>query len=363
MHSDITFKNEHRETSLEKPKPSFKWLLERDASELIEVDLPDVPKEQELLIENTTSRTLDFSKELESIYSNFQPQRKTKSEFSAATYESLDQIPEFHVLCKQIHIKSEQSFDWLSEINAEEESIAVLEAGAGIESDSSTRGIYSAMLSWVNNSLDEEEWVQALRSVYFMFAHDKINEFYVIFNRHVCKFMRNQENTFCVISNPNSQLKKNLRKFQVMIQLEETESDHLVKPKSGKKLPPIKLQNLAVHSFYNFLLNNYRDSTILAPKFFINAALRTLKVTHNGELRNFSIPELSPNSKFRQKVQHQISFKGIITPQAVLKFCHYLEKVQPEFSIQLVQETASDQLGDFNPKYITYKGSSYEVTL
>ena len=75
---------------------SFEWLRNRDASEIIEIDIEgELSQPSELLVENTTSfQDSDIKIQLDHIYSkvpkNLPKLLKTKE---AASYDSIDSIP------------------------------------------------------------------------------------------------------------------------------------------------------------------------------------------------------------------------------------------------------------------------------
>ena len=339
-----------------KPK-SFEWLRNRDASEIIEIDIEgDFLPPSELLVENTTSLHDPPSRiQLDQIFSKL-PKTLPKSQKSkeVTTLESTSKFPEWKGLCKEVSITSQESFDWLKNIDSEAESTGILEASQGVFSSIPSRAIYSGILYWGCEGLQENEWMPALRSIYYMYANRKTERFYVMFKRISCVFCREGSKAVVYVANPTPQLLINLRKALVNIPLEESEAENLVKVKSSKKNPVVKIEGKNVQAFYNYLVNNYSDSKIIASCVFLNAQLKSLTPTCNCEVFNpFEVPQQ----------QFKLAFSGFITRQMIVNLCSVLEKTQNNFYIETVREGSSEQLpGKVPVKIQINQQRMYDIT-
>ena len=322
---------------------SFEWLRNRDASEIIEIDIEgELSQPSELLVENTTSfQDSDIKIQLDQIYSkvpkNLPKLLKTKE---AASYDSIDSIPLWGKLCNELSIVSKDSFDWLKSIDCDAETSGILEASQGIVSNLPSRSIYSAILYWGCENLNENDWMPAVRSIYFMFTNKKADWFYVIFRRFYCMFCRENNKPVVYISNPTTQLIANLKKALVNIPQEENEN--LIKVKN-KKIPLLKIEGKSIQAFYNYLANNSNDNKIIAPCVFLNAQFKSLNPICNCEIFN--------SFETCQK-QYKLAFAGVISCDMIIKLCKVLNQTQTSFCIELINDHNSDQFPGTMPTKI-----------
>ena len=187
-----------------------------------------------------------------------------------------------------------------------------------------------------------------------MFANRKAEWFYVIFKRVYSLFCRENNKAVVFISNPTPQLIANLRKALVNIPLEEADNENLIKVKATRKNPLLKIEGKSVQAFYNYLANNPLDTKILSPCVFLNAQLKSLTPTCNGEIFN---PFENPQQQFR------LGFSGNITRNMVINLCKVFEKTQNYFSIELNRDNNSEQLPGIIPTKIQRNSQSmYDIS-
>ncbi|CAG9328069.1 unnamed protein product [Blepharisma stoltei] len=355
-------KNNHQKSkaknSQDLPQKSLKWLLELDASEIIEVSLPDIPNTpQEFLIENIqVQNSVNFNNQIEEIYLKTAKSSKRKILTEESTqYPSINDIPNWNSLAKEIHIISTESFQWLSAIDSEGETIGIYNTCMGIHTNIPSQDIYHSILYWGSGNLDENGWVGAFRSLFYMFAHGKCEWFYVNFGRYLAFFKRENDKPVAVIANPTSQLKNALRKALVNVPEDDIEVENMPNLKNQKKNPPIKIEGKSLHQFYEYLTSNFADNRLLAPTFFLNSTLKSLNTTFNGEIKGLDMT----NDSRKMQRKFKLSFEGPISFLSIKNICGVLQSTQNSFSIEIFPDTASAPLGF--PSSISFMNGSYFV--
>ncbi|CAG9313672.1 unnamed protein product [Blepharisma stoltei] len=349
-----------RDSSDSKPKKSFQWLLEKDPSEIIEVNLPDIQiSSPEILVENTRSQhNIDLNHELDQIYSRTTRSAKKKQISEEITRcPSVSEFPPWYSLCKEIHIISSMNLEWLQYPSTEEESLGIFNASQGLTNDK--HDIYQAMLYWTCSNLDENDWLISLKSVFYTFAFNKIDWFYVIFRKILVLFKKDNQKPTVLIFNPTLQLISNLKKYSIENE-ENVEIDNLQGYRKNKKLSPVTLKGKSVFRFYNYLINNHSDAKIISPHFFLNGTLKYLNLLYCGEVKSLGIPELSEGSQFKIQKKYKLSIEGPISPQAVKILCMVLQNRNTPFTINLVPDLFSSQA--FCPHTISWLNGSYSIS-
>lgn len=326
---------------------SFEWLRNRDASEIIEIDIEgEFSQPSELLVENTTPiYDPKIRIQLDQVYSKL-PKTfgKLPNSKSSLVYKSYESFPDWKGLYKELSITSQESFDWLKNIDSEAETTGIIEASQGIISSLPSRAIYSSILYWGCENLSEIDWMPSLRSIYYMYANRKTDLFYVIFKRIFAVFCRENNKPVVYISNPTPQLIINLKKNLVNIPEEELENENLIRVKTTKKVQMLKIEDKSVQAFYNYLANNPIETKIVANCVFLGGQLKSLNPVCNCEVFNpFEVPQQ----------QYKLGFAGVITRQMVINLCRVMEKTQNSFFIDLIPESNSLQLPGTMPVKIT----------
>jgi hypothetical protein len=321
---------------------SFEWLRNLDASEIVEIDIEGEISSQSVVQTTPSTHDQTLKAQLDEVYLKL-PKSIPKSIQPKETfqYDSVQKFPDWKSLCMELNITSQNSFEWLKNIDYETETNGILEATQNIISSSPCKGIYSGMLYWGCESLTENEWIPAIRSVYYMYMYNKIESFYVIFKRVSSIFCIEDNAPVVYISNPTTSLISNLKKL-LNVPLTDVESTNMIKVKSKKKIPMIKIEGKSVEGFYRYLCG-CTDSKIISPSAFLYGQLRCLNSVYNSEI-------FSPFESY-QKL-YRLSFAGNATRNMVASLCRVLEQTQGQFYIDLVQDISSKHLPGTVPSRI-----------
>lgn len=337
-----------------KPR-SLEWLKNLDASEIIEVDLEtDLPHPSHLVSDSSKSTNESaFRSQLDKLYSKI-PISQTKAQNSKDILNlgSLEILPKWTSLCKEVTITSPESFEWLKNIDSELEMTSMIEASQGIISPLPCRAIYSSISYWGCENMSESDWMPTIRNIYYMFANKKCEYFHVVFRRFYIVFTWESQKPVVYVANPTTQLVTNLRKFLVNIPLEDPENESF-KVKEKKKITMLRIDGKSVQAFYNYLVNSYGENKIVSPCVFLNGAFRNLNVIFNCESYN-------PFETIQK--QYKLGFAGNITCDMIKRMCSVLEKTQNTFVIELVEESGSTNLPGMMPTKIIRKSlSMYDI--
>ncbi|OMJ77284.1 hypothetical protein SteCoe_23152 [Stentor coeruleus] len=337
-----------------KPR-SLEWLKNLNASEIIEVDLEaDLPHPSSLVPSTLKSQNdFTFQNQLNKLYSKIPiSQPKPQNSKDILNLSSLETLPQWTSLCKEVTITSPESFEWLKNINSELEINSMIEASQGIISPLPCRAIYSSISYWGCENISETDWMPTIRNIYYMFVNKKCNYFHVIFRRFYIFFTWESQKPVVYVANPTSQLIANLKKFSVDIPQEELENDNF-KVKEKKKNTILRIDRKSVQAFYNYLINSYGENKIVSPCVFLNGAFRNLNVTFNCEAYN-------PFEKIQK--QYKLGFAGSVTFDMIKRMCMVLEKTQNTFVVELVAEMGSSNLPGVIPVKIVRKSlSMYDI--
>lgn len=334
-------------------KRSLEWLRNLDASEIVDIDIDlDIP---DLLTENKKSAQESKIKlQLDQVYSKL-PKSIPKAVTSKApiTLKSIQDLPKFFALFKEISVSSPDSFNWIKQIEPETETLAIIEACRGTFSNLPSKGIYSGMMNWVYEGKNENDWLPTLQSAYLMFATGQTEYFYVSFRKHYSIFMKELNKAVVYLSNPNNSLINTLKKNLVNIPEQELDVENLLK--KPKKSEIVKIEGKSVHAFYNYLVNSPDDCRIISQQVFLNAQFKLLTNKENAQFNNpFEIPHL----------QYKVVFGGLATRENVLKLCQVFEATQGNFTMELFVEQGTSQMPGQTPVKICKRNNNmYDIYL
>lgn len=334
-------------------KRSLEWLQNLDASEIVDIDTEQIFPE--LLVENTkTSQESKIKLQLDQVYSKL-PKSLPKQNLSKApiSIKSLQDLPQFLALFKEISVMSPDSFQWIKQIEPETETLGIIDACRGVFSNVPSKGIYSGILNWVYEGTNENEWLPSLQSAYLMFATGRSEYFYVSFRRYYCVFLKEMNKSVVYLSNPNNSLINTLKKNLVNIPEQEPDLENL--QKKPKKTEIVKIEGKSVHAFYNYLVNSPGDCRIISPQVFLNSQFKLLVNKENCQFNNpFEIPHL----------QYKVVFAGLATRENVVKLCQVFEATQGTFTMELTLEPGTNQMpGQVPVKLIKRDNNMYDIYL
>lgn len=330
---------------------SLEWLKNLDASTIVDLDNDlTIP---EFFPENPRSPESKLKHALDQVH-----QKHPKSLPKAVqakpglSIASLAELPKFLALYKEIKVASPESFQWIKQIEPQIETLGIIEASRGIFSNIPSRCIYSALMYWVYEGTNENDWLPTLQSAYLMFATGNCEWFYVVFKKFFCIFIKENGKPAVFISNPNSNLVNSLKKNLVNVPTidPDAENDMRYKP---KKHEMIKIEGKSVHAFYNFLANSPGDCQIISNSIFLNAQFKFLSNTENEK---FNSPFDLPHTQFR------VVFQGPVTRENIVKLCKVFEATQNTFVMELVVEPGAGQFpGDAPSKIVKKVNEMYDI--
>ena len=323
---------------------SLEWLKNLDASTIVDLDndltIPDFFPENPKSPESKLKHALD------------QVHQKVPKSLPKAvqarpglSISSLSDLPKFLALYKEIKVTSPESFQWIKQIEPQAETLGIIEASRGIFSNIPSRCIYSALMYWVYEGTNENDWLPTLQSAYLMFATGNCEWFYVVFRKFYSVFVKENGKPVVFISNPNSNLINSLKKNLVNVPTNDPDVENVYKLKT-KKFEMIKIEGKSVHAFYNFLANSPGDCQIISNSIFLNAQFKFLSNTENDK---FNSPFELPHTQFK------VAFQGPVTRDNIAKLCKVLEATQNTFAMELVIEQGTLLLPGEAPSRIVKK--------
>lgn len=345
-----------KERTVEHKPQSFRNLLNRDMTEVLEVSLPDfTTKREELLVENTMSfKDIDLTRGLQEVFSLI-PEASQEEVMNSTGYVSLSEVPAWSPLSKSITLSSTDSLEWMKCIDTESEMMGIMNFSKKEEAGVPSKDIYSSMLYWTAENLNENDWIVALRSVFYMFLNTHTECFYVKFKQYYAVFRKEGLKYVAWIANPTAHLKSNLRKFCVYLPEDDPEEGSY--RSRIKTLQACRIEGKPIHAFYNYLANHCKDSKIISPTMFLNATLKTYSIKFHGEVKE-------TQNDFRQfnnfSKSYRLTIEGDIMPSSILNLCKVMSSTQREFKVEIVQ-CENWQVSDKAPEKICYSNSRYEI--
>jgi hypothetical protein len=338
----------------ENKQRSLEWLKNLDASAIIDIDIDMDPEQnlQKLLVENTrSSPDSKLKHQLDQIHQKL-PKSLPKQVQSkpSLSISNLSDLPRFLALFKEIKVTSPENFDWIKQIEPQIETLGIIEACQGIFSNIPSRSIYSALVYWVYEGGQENEWLPTLQSIYLMFATGHCDYFYVTFKKYYSLFIKESGKSIVYISNPNSSLINQLKKN--LVNIPDPDIENVLKLKS-KKPELLRIEGKSVHAFYNFLANSPSDCSIISPSVFLNGQFKFLSNKENEKFNTqFEIPH----------IQYRVTFQGPITRSNIQKLCKVLTATQNTFTMDLVSESQTRMMPGEVPSKIVKKASElYDI--